>query len=151
MSVKQKEIDAFFDTKTIAVAGVSRNEKKFGYAVYKELKNRGYTVLPINPNTDFVNGNPCFNSVADLPADVDRLVVVTPKKLSLDVLKGAYAKGIKQVWVQQMSDTEEALNYSMAHFDNIVYRQCIMMFAKPVQGMHKFHRNIKGLFGRLPK
>ena len=42
-------IQAFMALKTLAVAGVSRNPNKFGTMVYKDLKSKGYTVYPVNP------------------------------------------------------------------------------------------------------
>jgi hypothetical protein len=46
-----EQIHQFFDNKQIAVIGVSRNTKKFGYLVYAALKKKGYDVYAVNPNT----------------------------------------------------------------------------------------------------
>ena len=40
----KKAVADFLSNKTIAVVGVSRDKKKFGYAVYKHLKERNYKV-----------------------------------------------------------------------------------------------------------
>ena len=42
-------IDDFLAQRRIAVAGVSRNPHKFGNVLFRELKQRGYDVLPLNP------------------------------------------------------------------------------------------------------
>jgi hypothetical protein len=34
---------------------------------------------------------------------------------------------------------------------DIISKQCILMWAEPVKSIHKFHRNLKKLFGLLPK
>ena len=36
-----KQIKEFIDSQPIALVGVSRNPKKFGYTAFKELKKRG--------------------------------------------------------------------------------------------------------------
>ncbi len=151
MRVTKKEIDSFLETRKLAIAGVSRKEKKFGYTVYMDLKEKGFDVYPINPNTDTLNGQTCFRSVSALPADVTKLVVLTKKPETLGILREAFDKGIKEVWIQQMSDTPEALNFSVAHFKTFIYKQCILMHTDPVKSIHKFHRSIKGFFGTLPK
>ena len=68
--VTKKEIEKFFEPKKLAIVGVSRNKKKFGYLVFRDLKARGYEVCPVNPNTDKINGDLCYKSVKDLPADI---------------------------------------------------------------------------------
>ena len=45
MKVSRKHIDKFFEPKRLAMAGASRNPKKFGYGVFKELQKKGYEVL----------------------------------------------------------------------------------------------------------
>jgi hypothetical protein len=33
---------------------------------------------------------------------------------------------------------------------NLVFNKCIFMFASPVKGIHKFHRVLARLFGKVP-
>ena len=47
-----KQINEFLDSQPIALVGVSRNPKKFGYAVFKELKEKGMKIIPVNPVAD---------------------------------------------------------------------------------------------------
>jgi hypothetical protein len=58
--VSKKNIQDFLEPKKLAIAGVSRNPKKFGHAVFRELKKSGYSVYPINPNTDTLDGEKCY-------------------------------------------------------------------------------------------
>jgi hypothetical protein len=50
-----------------------------------------------------------------------------------------------------MKASQAAIEYAVSNKVNLVAGQCILMFAEPVEGFHKFHRNLKKLFGRLPK
>jgi hypothetical protein len=50
-----------------------------------------------------------------------------------------------------MSETAESIEYALSNKTNLVTGQCILMFAEPVEGIHKFHRNLKKWFGRMPK
>jgi uncharacterized protein len=149
MKVKKEQISNFFESKTIAIAGVSRNEKKFGNAVFKELRKKDFEIIPINPNVAEIDGLKCYSSIELLPIGVDSLLIVTPKKETDSVLRQAINKGIKNIWVQQMSETEATLKIAEEYQKEIIYNKCIFMFAEPTAGFHKFHRTILKVFGRL--
>jgi len=144
-------IEDFLSTKKMAIAGVSRDPKKFGGAVYKHLTDNGFTVFPINPNAERIGESKCYPDVASLPDEVDRLYIVTPKRETKSLLEEAIKKGIKKIWIQQMSHTDEALNLARENNLDMITRDCILMFAEPVTGTHKFHRFFRKLFGRYPK
>jgi predicted CoA-binding protein len=151
MKVSKSTIDGFLGQKKFAIAGVSTDQKKFGYVIYKELREKGYDVYPINPNADTIDGNPCYRSISALPDDVKQLVVVVKKTKTMDVLKEARDKGIQDIWLQQMSETPEAVAFATENFNSVVAKKCMMMFADPVVSMHKFHKTIMKIFGMLPK
>lgn len=149
--ITKTQIEDFYRQGPVAIVGVSRNKKKFGRTVYAELKKKGIAVLPVNPNTDTIDGDKCYKDVASLPEDVKAMVVITPKNKTEEIVKQAGNKGIKHLWIQQMSDTPEALEIARQQGMNLIHGRCIMMFSEPVAGMHKFHRGIMKFFGRLPK
>ena len=143
--------DRFLNCKIIAVAGASRKEKSFSASVIVHLRAIGYTVLSINPN--FVENNierNEFKSVKDLPKGVNNLLVLTNPSQTLSVVKSAVERGIKNIWVQQKSETPEVIALCSTSKVNLIYNQCIFMFSQP-EGMHKFHYRLKKLFGAVPK
>lgn len=151
MKASRKAIESFLSTKKIAIAGVSRNSKKFGYTVFKELTQKGFDVYPINPNTNSLGGTPCFQSISALPADIKNLLILTRKDQTTRLVREAVSNGISSIWIQQMSETPEAIRFAEDNKVNLISRQCILMWAEPVKSFHKFHRNVKKLFGMLPK
>lgn len=151
MKTSRKSIEKFLESRKLAIAGVSRDPKKFGHAVYLDLKKKGFEIYPINPDVDFIDGQPCFHSVNALPIDVRNLLILTPKNKTLEVLTEAIAKGIDNIWIQQMSETREALDYLKDKQVNLVSKQCILMWTEPVSGFHKFHKTLKKIFGALPR
>jgi predicted CoA-binding protein len=151
MKVTKASIDSFLATRKIAIAGVSRNPKKFGHVVFKTLLEKGFEVYPINPEVDSIAGTPCFRSVSALPLSVHSLVVITPKPQTRAVVAEAISKGIDNIWIQQMSNTPEALELVKSHPINLIAKECILMHTDPVSGIHKFHRSIMKLFGFYPK
>ncbi len=151
MKATLKAIDTFLSSPKIAVAGVSRDSKKFGFQVFKLLKDSGVDVYPINPGADQIDGTPCFRSIGSLPADVNSLVILTPKKQTDAVVAEAITKGIGNIWIQQMCDTPGAIELARSSSINLVTGECLFMHTGPVKGIHKFHRNLKRFFGGMPK
>lgn len=144
------EIQKFLEPKKIAIAGVSRNPKKFGGAVFKELKEKGFELYPVNPNATEIQGVKCYDSVELLPDDVNHLFIVTPKNETEFIAKAAVKKGMKMIWIQQKSDTPEAVQEIENAGIPLIHKKCIMMFADP-KGPHKFHQFLAKLFGGYPK
>ena len=54
------------------------------------------------------------------------------------------------IWIQQSSESGEALKELEGTDINYISGQCILMYYKP-HGVHKFHLALKKLFGRYPK
>lgn len=145
------KIQKFLEPKKMAVAGVSRDPKKFGGAVFKELREKGFELYPVNPNAGEVQGVKCYSSVDELPDGVTRLFIVTPKKQTPEVAAAAVRKGLEMVWIQQKSDTPEAIKTLEDAGIPFVHKKCIMMFSEPVKGPHNFHRFLVKTFGGYPK
>lgn len=55
----------------IAVAGVSRQPNQAANAVFRKLKDSGYTVFPINPHASEVEGVKCYSDVGAVPGQLD--------------------------------------------------------------------------------
>ena len=145
---KEEQINAFLEMKALAIVGVSRDIKKFGNIVFKTLTKKGYQVLPVNPNTEQIDGVRCYKNIFELPTDVDRIILLTPKGQTNSLINQAIEKGIKKIWVQQGSNTPETSDFLKSNAIEIIMNECILMYAQPT-GMHKFHRNIKLFFQRL--
>jgi predicted CoA-binding protein len=145
----RKAIDSFFNQKHIAVAGVSRDKKKFGSIIYKTLEEKGFTVYPVNPNMESYEGKTCFATVEDLPKAVTALVINTKPDVTKELVSKARAKGIAHIWLQQGSADKATLNELEG--TDIIGKECLLMFAEPVKGIHGFHRWLKKSFGSLPQ
>jgi len=137
-------------SKTFAMAGVSRSSKKFGHQAFLQLRKKGYNILPINPNTDQINGVKCYNSVNELPSSIESILIMTSKADTDAILKQALEKGIANIWVQQFSETEQTLDIVQNRSENIILKRCIYMFVEPVTGLHGFHKFLSKTFNKYP-
>jgi len=148
--VRLKQIEEFLGSEPIAMAGVSRNPKKFGYAAFKELKDKGLNIIPVNPFADEIYGTKVYPDIKTLPADVKGLIIMTKKEQTPGIIREAKEKGIRQIWVQQMADSKDAIRELENSDINYITKECILMYYKP-NSIHKFHRALKKIFGRYPK
>ncbi|RLE71131.1 MAG: acetyl CoA synthetase, partial [Thermoprotei archaeon] len=95
-------IERLLRPRTVAVVGASRNPKKIGYQVVKNLIDAGFPrtcIFPVNPNASEILGLRCYPSVVDVPVDVDLAVISVPAKIVPKVLRECGEKGVKAVAV----------------------------------------------------
>lgn len=147
MDLKEK-ITLFLSAKHIAVAGVSRN-KKFGNTIFKHLKDYNFEVIPVNPYMEIFDGIKCFNNLNQIEL-CDAVVLAVNKSQSEKIVKDALQKGIKNIWFQSGSASDEAIRVCEDNELNYIVNECIIMYTEPVKGFHLFHRWINKLIGKYP-
>lgn len=86
--------------KVWAVVGATNDPKKYGYKIYKKLKDHGYTVYPVNPGYMDIEGDPCFTSLQDLPQNPDVINMVVNPRIGLSVVQEAADMGVFALWFQ---------------------------------------------------
>lgn len=146
-----QDIREFVAEKTLAVAGLSRDEKSFSAAAFKELRSRGYRLYPVNPNATTILGERCYPNLAALPAKVGGVLVFTNPAHTEKVVRDAAAAGVRRIWIQQGAQSDAAVRFCADSGLSAVTRQCILMFVEPVSSIHAFHRWVKKLFGGMPR
>lgn len=151
MATTGSAIQRFVFDKTMAIVGVSSRGKGFGNAAYKELKSRGFRVLPIHPTARAIQGDPCWPSLAALPERVERVLVVVKPAQAEAVVRDAIAAGARQIWLQQGAESPEALQLCKDQDLDVVHGQCILMFTEPVGSFHTFHRWVWKVLGKIPQ
>ena len=149
--VKKKSIDEFLSSKRLAVVGASRSERKFGNSAFKELKAKGYSVYPVNPYAKTISGEDCYSSLSELRGKVDGALVAVKPEQSEKVVREAASAGIRRIWLQQGSESDAAIRFCEEYGLNVVYGQCILMFAEPSAFFHRMHKGVNKIFGKLPK
>ena len=146
----KKVIEDFIAQKKIAVVGVSRKKTNFGNAIYKELKQKGYNVFPINPHMNTFEGDTCYPDLLSLPEKVDAVIINVPPAQTEKVVREAKQAGINKVWLQQGSQSESAIKFCEENEFDCVSNECILMFAQPSAFIHRAHRWVWGVLGKLP-
>ena len=111
----------------IAVAGASTNPSKYGNIIVRNLKEKGYTVYPVNPKAEEIAGLKVYHSLEEVPRPVDVVNVVTPPQVSLQILQEADRLGFPVIWFQEGSFDDQVLRaLEKARIEGIV-GACIMV------------------------
>ena len=145
-----KQIEDFLNSEPIAMVGVSRNPKKFGYTAFRELKEKGMKILPVNPHTAEILGEKVYKDIKSLPDEVKGVIIMTKKDQTAAIIRDAREKGIRQIWIQQMAESKEAFLAAEGSDINLITKECILMHYKP-HSIHKFHAAIRKFFRTFPK
>jgi uncharacterized protein len=148
---RKVDIESFFSANAYAVVGVSADRKKFGNSVFRTMKQKGLTVYPVHPSLESVEGEKCFKTVGELPADVASIVTVVPPAVTKLVVEEAMKKGIRHVWMQPGSTSSTAADVARNAGATVVDGECILMFLEPVDSLHALHRWVKKVVGRMPQ
>jgi predicted CoA-binding protein len=126
--MKQELIRTFLNEKNIfAVVGTSRDPKKYGYQVYKDLKSAGYEVYAVNPNAQEILGDKCYPNLESLPVKPGVVDVVVPPKVTEEVVKTCKGLEITRVWMQPGSESKKAIKFCEENSIEIVYGVCVMI------------------------
>lgn len=150
---KEEIIETFSEPGLFLAVGISRKEKHFSRYVLNELKAKGYTVVPINPHAKLIDEEPCFASIEQALKTHDRqdlkgALLFTPKNETVNVVKQLLDLEIEPIWVQQGAESKELQTFLDDKPDKkVLTRKCIMMYASPVTGFHRFHRGLARLTG----
>jgi predicted CoA-binding protein len=145
---------AFLASKRVAVTGVSRTPKTHGSNnVYRRLRERGYEVFAVNPNTDQVEGDRSYRDLASIPGGVDAVVIGTRPEIAEDTMRECAELGIKQVWMHRGpgagSVSGAATRYGRQHSITVIDGGCPLMFGPTADFGHKIMRLVYA--GHVPK
>ena len=114
----------------VAVVGATDNSRKYGNAIYLDLKAKGFRVYPVNATRDTVDGDPVFATLADLPEPPDIVNFVVPPTRTLRILKQAKELGFTTVWIQPGAENAAVLTYLDEYGFDYLSNACIMVRAR---------------------
>jgi len=154
MATMKEAAAAFLASKRIAVTGVSRAPKEHGAnSVYKRLRDRGYEVFAVNPNTDEVEGDRSYHDLKSIPGGVDAVVIATAPSRAEGTMRECAELGITQAWMHRGpgagSVSPAAAAYGREHGITVIDGGCPLMFDPTADFGHKVMKVV--LSHRIPK
>jgi uncharacterized protein len=95
--------------KTVAIIGASNDRTKFGNKAVRAFVQQGYSVFPVNPTEEQIEGLPVYKDIRDVPANLERVSVYVRPNVLLSLLPEIAAKGCDELWLNPGSESDEVL------------------------------------------
>ena len=113
---------------SIALIGASNDRSKYGNKIYRDLRNKGYKVTPINPKEKKIEGDRAYSSIEEMKELPDIANFVVPPPVAMKIAQNITNLGIKHLWFQPGSESKELEDW-LKNTDGIEYliNACIMV------------------------
>lgn len=103
------EMPSMLNAQTFAVVGASRRPEKYGFLVYRALKDAGKTAFAVNAHADTVDSDPCCPDLSTLPQIPEVAVMVVPPSATEAAVAECARLGIAHIWMQPGAESEAAI------------------------------------------
>ncbi|MEC4812659.1 MAG: CoA-binding protein [Scytonema sp. PMC 1069.18] len=117
--------DILTTTKVIAVVGHSDKPNRTSYQIAQFLRKVGYTVYPVNPQVQEIDGQPSYPSLKEVPSHIDIVNVFRRSDYLSEIVAEAIAINAKTIWAQLGVSDEAAAQKALDAGMNVVMDACI--------------------------
>ena len=116
------------EARTIAVVGLSSNPERYSFEVASYLQEKGYRILPVNPNETEVLGEKAYPSLLAISPSVpiDAVDVFRRAEDTPAVAREAVKVGAKVLWLQNDIVNDEARRIAEEAGLEVVMGVCMM-------------------------
>ncbi len=122
-----KEIAKILENaKRIAVVGLSPKPHRDSNKVARYLLEQGYEVIPVNPGQKQILDRTCYESLEDIPIDVDVADLFLNATRIPQVVDQCIRMGVKTVWMQLGIVHNEAAEKARQAGIQVVMNRCMM-------------------------
>lgn len=115
-----------------AVVGATTDKERYGYKIYKELKDAGYKVYPISPKYDEIDGDKAYKSIRNLPEKPEVVDFVVNPKIGIGIVKECINLGVKNIWLQPGTVSDEILTLAKEKGINVV-EACVLVALRTIK------------------
>jgi len=98
----------------IAIVGASADRTKYGNKAVRAFKQGGWTVCPVNPKLEMVEGIKCYKDLSDVPEPIDRVSLYVPPHIGLSMIDEIAAKSPKELFLNPGSESKALVEAAKA-------------------------------------
>jgi uncharacterized protein len=109
----------------IAVVGLSDNPERTSHMVSEAMQQRGYTIIPVNPNAETILGQKSYAALLDVPQPIDIVNVFRRSEQVVPIAEEAVKAGAKVFWLQLGIYNEEAARICQEAGMTVIMDRCI--------------------------
>ena len=90
---------SFFEPRTVAIVGASRDRGKIGSEILHNMTKAGFTgrLTVVHPTATSIDDVPAVPRIADVPGDLDLVVISVPAPAVMSVVDDCIAKRVKAI------------------------------------------------------
>jgi predicted CoA-binding protein len=136
-------IGRFLACRRLALVGVSRNAKDFSRVLMRELVDRGYDVVPVNPTAAAIEDRACHASVRAVAPPVEAALLMTPPAQGPAAVQDCLASGVRRIWFHRGigagAASPEALRLCAQAGVEVVAGECPFMYLPATGLIHRIH------------
>src|SRR5699024_6854036 len=125
--------EEMLEMKNWGVVGATPKKERFGYKIWKKLKEHNYTSYWINPNYYEIEGEKIYSTILDIPHTVDVLDIVVSPKFSMNILDEAKEAGIDYIFFQPGSYNNEVVEKASNLGFKYIIDDCIYATLKSME------------------
>ncbi|TFE31798.1 CoA-binding protein [Cohnella luojiensis] len=113
------------DSQTIAVVGLSDDPSKTSHMVSEAMQQKGYRIIPVNPNASSILGETSYPTLKDVPVPIDIVNVFRRPEHTPPIAAEAVEVGAKVLWLQLGISNEEAASIATEGGLRVIMDRCI--------------------------
>jgi acetyltransferase len=82
-------LESFFNPKSVAIVGASRQKGKVGYEILANMISAGFQgkIFPVNPQADSIEGLKCYPDLESIGQVPELVIIIVPAKIVPDVMQ----------------------------------------------------------------
>ncbi len=100
---------------SIAIVGASTDRSKYGNKAVRAFVQGGWTVYPVTPNAETVEGIKAYPSIADIPDPLDRISLYVPPTVSINMLPDIAARKPVELFVNPGAESDALIAAAKEH------------------------------------
>jgi predicted CoA-binding protein len=126
-NLSDQEIRDIYKLKNIAVVGMSPTDGKPSNYVPKFLIEKGYNVIPVNPNYSNILNKKSYSKVSEISENIDIVDIFRKSEDALSVIKDSIDKeGVKVIWMQKGIYSKEGEALASNKGIKVLYNRCML-------------------------
>ena len=103
------ELRSILEYDRVAVVGCSGTPGKAAHDIPSYLDRQGYEIVPVNPYADEILGKKAYDSLAEVPGEIDIVDVFRPSEEAGGIVDEALDReDVKVIWLQLGIRDDEA-------------------------------------------
>ena len=123
----EKEIvEVLKEYNKIAIVGLSPKKDRDSNRVARYLLDKGFEVVPVNPNCGEILGQVSYPSILDIPEEVEVVDIFRKPSAVMGIVDEAITKGAKVIWMQEGVVNNQASDKAKEAGLKVIMDRCIL-------------------------